>query len=52
MSSDTETITVLRMCWAGAGSAEPFVLSRQCPGIGMVGSDVPLVPCRQDTSLL
>lgn len=47
-----KTIPVLRVCWAGAGSAEPFVLGREYPGLGIVGSDVPLTPCRQNTSLL
>ena len=49
MSSDTKTIPVLRVCWAGAGSTEPFVLGREYPGLGIVGSDVPLIPCKQNT---
>lgn len=45
MSSDTKTVTALGVCWAGVGSAEPFVVGRQCIGIGMVGNDLLLVQC-------
>lgn len=45
MSSDTKTVTALGVCWAGVGSAEPFVLGRQCIGIGMVGNDLLLIQC-------
>ena len=52
MSLDTKTVPVLRVCWAGAGSAEPFVLGRKYPGLGIIGNDVSLTPCRQNTLLL
>lgn len=55
MSSDKKTITVLGVCWGEAELAEPFVLGRQYPGIGMVGNDLPpgsMCDCRKDTFLL
>lgn len=37
----TITITILGMCWARAGSSEPFVLGKQYTGIGMLGMMYP-----------
>lgn len=40
MSSDTKTVMVSGVCWAGAELVEPFILARQCLGVGMIGNNL------------